>query len=179
MRRPPFFIIILITLLVSCKNNGKEQKEEIEFTGRENEHFFRVTIRAMVPEDDVFEVYYYEMDQEGFLPNQFVPAKVKGSPNSQEINFELPDDVYPARLRLDLGKYRQQQKMRLDGVTLSFRQHNYEFSEAQLDKDLKPSRFLKYDTTDNTIETMVIDNRYDPYFYTMRVTGIVDYLLEQ
>lgn len=137
-----------------------------------------VYLNAVVPLDDVFEVYFFQTGQNGFSPQDFVSVKITGDPNAQDIIVELPEDVYPERIRLDVGKRKDQGQMKLNSIGLFYNEKEYVFTKSEIVKGFKPSKFIDLDTNDLTFTTKSIEGRYDPYFYSMRVTNIVNYLLE-
>lgn len=177
-----FYLVFLIFMVfVSCKE--KENKVEqitgpIKVEEKKSENNLYVIINAKILDDDVFEVYYYESGESTFNPKDFVSVKVNGSPDFQEIKIKLPDQIYPERLRLDMGKNKNQRAMTLNTVSLKWNDKVYDFKRNEIANEFKPSKFMDFDKNTFTLTTKVIDNRYDPYFYTMKLTNIVDYLLE-
>jgi hypothetical protein len=173
------FVILLAIISFSCKNNEKKEVKLDEANEIITETpALKVIINATVLVDDVFEVYFYQQGDEKFKSNDFINASIVGSPNPQEIVFTLPENVYPERLRLDFGKNRKQKEIELYSVQLFYGWKAYTFSKEELRNDLKPSKFIDYNMETMTIRTKEVDNRYDPYFYTMKVTNIVNYLME-
>lgn len=173
-----FTIIPLILLVVACGQFSKQKNKEILFPERVNMTGIGVHLNLIVPEDDIFEVYYFEPGEEGFSPRDFVFKKIKGNEMPQDIYFELPEGVFPERLRLDIGKREDQGQIKLNSIGLFYNEKEYVFSEDEIIKGFKPSKFIMFDTDNMTFTTKVVDGRYDPYFYSMRVTNIVNYLLE-
>ena len=97
---------------------------------------------------------------------------------AQDILFDLPENMYPERLRLDLGKNVNQDPIKLNSVTLIWNDKKYEFSKEELKNDLRPSKFVIFDKERLIVKTVEVNGRYDPYFYTMNLNNIVDFLLE-
>lgn len=172
-------LIIVLLLVVSCKSETKKEvnKNQPENIIDQNDYLI-VTINAMVLEDDVFEVYYHSKKDKTFKSKNFVTAIVKGKKEPQNIVFSIPKNIYPERLRLDFGKNRNQKLIELNEVKLGYNMKEYIFSEFELKNELKPSKFIQFNKDKLLIQTKQIDEKYDPYFYTMKVSNIIDYLLE-
>lgn len=179
MKKRLFILIMSLLVLASCKEKRDELKED---TAKEQivleELTLKVKINAKVLVDDVFEVYFYEPGMKTFHPEDFVFTKVSGDTLFQEIIFELPENIYPERLRLDFGKNMAQQEMEIISIRLLYGSKEYEFSNDEIINKFKPSKFIDFDIKSKKIKPLVIDGRYDPYFYTMKVTNIVNYLIE-
>ena len=163
---------------MSC-NQGPKTENASEGLAQDAESpHLKVVLDILAEKDDVFEVYYYEPGEKTFTSNKFVFARVNGSENAQEVSFDLPSDVFPERLRLDFGKNGQQNDMKFLGVKLVYGDKEYRFSQEEMANQFKPSKFLLFDPSNNNVKTMSINGRYDPYFYTMKVNNIVNFLME-
>lgn len=176
-----FILLILLAMVVSScgkdKENKKKSEEKKEILADEKPDQIFVTISAKVLVDDVFEIYYYEPGYDGFSSRDFVNSKIKGRDDFQDIKFELPKRIYPERLRFDFGKNKDQKEMILKGIKMSYKDKEYVFPEEDL-KKLRPSKFMEFNPELMSLNTKAIDNRYDPYFYSPKLTNIVDYLVE-
>tara|TARA_R110002073_G_scaffold56835_15_gene144551 strand:- start:18726 stop:19268 length:543 start_codon:yes stop_codon:yes gene_type:complete len=168
----------LFLVLFSCRENKDESKEKIEEEATTEEPTLKVKINAKVLVDDVFEVYYYETGQQTFHHEDFVFTKVDGDSLFQDIVFELPEITYPERLRLDLGKNTNQKEIELRAITLSYGEKEYNFSKEEIENEFKPSKFIDFNKETRIIKMKEINGKYDPYFYSPKVSNIVNYLLE-
>lgn len=175
-------LLTTVILVLSCKNITKSElnsnntiTEELIFN---EENRFKLVINALVLLDDVFEVYFYELGEDTFNSQDFVSINVKGLTLSQDIVFELPRKVYPERLRLDFGKFRGQKEIKLNKISMVYGHKYYDFTKSEIKNEFKPSKFLDFNKQSFIIITKEIAGRYDPYFYTKRLSNIVNYLLE-
>jgi len=167
-------LLLSFLIILSCgygKTNNKTTSKIIQ-------NKIKVIINAKVLENDVFEVYYYESGQETFHPLDFVSSIVNGDSSSQEIVFELPELIYPERLRLDFGKNKTQNSIQLYGIKLALNSKEYVFDSDEIVNEFKPSKFIDFDKNKLVIKTKIIHGRYDPYFYSKNISNIVNYLLE-
>lgn len=172
-------ILFLLAFIVffGCKK-GKRNDQIFDSGLSESKDKLELIIEVVVPRDDVFEMYYHEPEEKTFSSKNYVFARVTGSNEAQKINFAIPDNIYPERLRIDLGKNQDQGEMTFIGARLEFGEKSYVFSNDEIESQFKPSKFMLFDPKTRKVKTQRINNRYDPYFYTMKVNGIVDYLLE-
>lgn len=168
-------ILILLFLIVSSCGQGK--KKDTTIISR-TDYKIKVIINATVLENDVFEVYYYEFGQVTFHSLDFISSLVVGGPNPQDIVFELPELVYPERIRLDFGKNKNQKKIELNALKLTCNSKEYVFGKNEIVSELKPSKFIDFDKENLVIATKEVEGLYDPYFYTKNISNIVNYLLE-
>ena len=171
-------VILLYSFCISCRGENNKQKVNSDSTGIKADRGIGVRINAIVPKDDVFEVYYFEAGQEKFDSQDYIGVRVKGSPSPQDIKFILPPDIYPERLRLDFGKRTDQGVMKLNSVSLFYGEKNYNFSRSELVKEFKPSKYMSFNTRSMSLETEEIEGRYDPYLYSKKVNNIVNFLVE-
>lgn len=170
--------VLLVIIFVGCKQGKNEYKQKESTISDLDNLKLELLLEVKVPKDDVFEVYYYESGEKTFSSENFVFNRVKGSEKIQILKFEIPKNVYPERLRLDFGKNISQKKMIFVGAILKYGNKEYIFSDLEINEQFKPSKFMLFDPETREIITQKINNKYDPYFYTMKVNGIVNYLLE-
>ncbi|WP_350293395.1 hypothetical protein [uncultured Croceitalea sp.] len=172
-------ILVICFLSLLCCKKGKRENQTIS---PQIEQFkqakLELIIEVIVQQDDVFELYYYEQGEKTFSSQNFVYNRINGKNEVQEITFVIPVGIYPERLRIDLGKNNEQEEMFFNGAKLIFGKKEYVFSKEEINEQFKPSKFMLFDPITRSIKTQSINNRYDPYFYTMKVNSIVDYLME-
>ncbi|WP_115460776.1 hypothetical protein [Winogradskyella aurantiaca] len=182
MFRKKVLLIYLVVLLISCKNEKDKSNSQVKESStsliEQTNNYFQILINVRVPKDDTFEIYYYETGSSTFHSKDFVSKKILGNEYDQDILFDLPENMYPERLRLDLGKNVNQDPIKLNSVTLIWNDKKYEFSKEELKNDLRPSKFVIFDKERLIVKTVEVNGRYDPYFYTMNLNNIVDFLLE-
>ncbi len=170
--------ILFIFLMMACGQISKQKNKEIPYPKRTDMTGIGVHINLIVPEDDVFEVYYFEPGQNGFTPSEYVFTRVEGSSIPQDLFFILPEGIIPERLRLDFGKRKDQGEITLNTIGLFYNEKEYVFSKSEIIKEFKPSKYIEFATDNMTLTTKVVDGRYDPYLYSRKVNNIVNYLLE-
>lgn len=171
-------VVIVLLTLFGCKQGSRNNGSNKKTTLNNEENHLMVVLEVKVKEDDVFEIYYYESGEKTFSPHKFVDTKISGKESIQQVSFDLPQGIVPERLRLDFGKNSNQKEMMFLGAKLVYGDKEYRFSQEEITDQFKPSKFILFDPENNKIKTMGINGRYDPYFYTMKVGNIVNYLME-
>lgn len=168
-------LMLLILVFSACKQTPKPN-QSIE----KKEVNLECIINARVTVDDVFEVYFYEEGDLTFHPQDFVEAKVLGSLEPQEIKFTLPEHIIPLRIRLDVGKNINQEEITLHSVKLVYDDKEYIFTNDLLVNGFKPSKYITINKTERNIKfnTQELEGKYDPYFYSPKISNIVNYLME-
>jgi len=177
MKKIILFVCSMV-IIVSCKNDRKNDSSIESTIEKEEMHSIEVYIDAIVPKDDVFEVYFYEYGAKEFKGHDFVYARVEGSTEVQTIGFTLPKYIYPERLRLDFGKNLNQGVIKWKNLRIQFGDKFYDFSKDELGSQFFPSKFINFDAETLTIQTKEIEGRYDPYFYTVKLNNLINYLIE-
>lgn len=106
MKRKVIFFFASVFLFVSCKEDKTSSQDPTEVVNK-----IKVTLSATVKIDDDFQLFYKEEDNvsKPFEEINSVWTSVKASQNPQNIEFVLPENVFPYYLRLDIGKNDQQE----------------------------------------------------------------------
>jgi hypothetical protein len=64
--------------------------------------------------------------------------------------------------------------MKFKSVKLSFGNKEYLSTKDKIVNDLKPSEFIDFDNENFIIKIKDIDDRYNPYFYTMKIVNTIN-----
>lgn len=166
-----FLALLMLSALVSCKK--EESKENTDVTSNPTKNIFTITLNAVVQKDDSFQVYFKDVDndQVPFEESKSVYIDVKGSETAQDIVFNLPEDAYPAQIRLDYGINKEQTAIKINSFKINY-----------LDKtlELTPNEFFNHfifnettlvkDTINNLIKPIIFDGGgYDPMSYSEKL----------
>lgn len=102
-----FFALVIALFLVSCKGDNQQKTEE---TPKEEAKKigFVVTLNAVVPKNDNFELIYRETEQMPYEEATLVSTAVTGSPEPQNIVFGVTENDIPNFIRLDYGTNKEQ-----------------------------------------------------------------------
>ncbi len=88
-------------VLISCKDS--KMKDEIQEAKSTEKEFFEIYLDLIVKKDDNIHLYYTEDGSLNFTEENSIWKAVKGNDAVQDVYFNLPDNVTPTALRIDLG----------------------------------------------------------------------------
>ena len=136
MREIGICIMLIFFVLTACQETKKEgltEEEKYDSSIQEDDLESKTTlaleIELKIEKKDIIEIYYYEPGSKTFHPKDFVSTKVEGSEEFQKLIIELPPSIYPERLRIDIGKNRDQEEVFLRTIKLLANNKEYEFTE--------------------------------------------------
>jgi hypothetical protein len=167
MKLKNVLVSLLVTVtLFSCKNEGKSETKEEATTIEKpsvNKNVFSVTLNAIVRKDDSFQIFYKENENDAFEEKNSMYVEFKGSENAQDIIFNLPEDVLPNYLRLDLGVNKEQEQIKINKLKFNYFSKNFEIKG----KDYLTYFYLneattKIDTSGVITPILGKDGGYDP-----------------
>lgn len=125
--------LALCLLLVSCKDEKKV--EEANAPAVEVTKSFKVTVNAIVEQNDIFQIFYNEDGSDAFTPEQSIAINIAGKPEAQDLVFELPEDAMPAALRFDIGA-------NVDLKKVTFKSFKIQYLDKTINADV--TTFFKY-----------------------------------
>ncbi len=162
--RNKFLLAILIgfsALLINCKGENKEEKQVTP----EIDNSFKITMNLVVPKDDDFQFFYNEDGSDIYTADKCVTVSVKGSPDSQDVVFKLPQDVIPESLRFDIGSNKEQGDVKINKFTMEYMSKKFSANGDLFYFYLGNNSSIKYDR-EKGIATPLPNNPegYDPIF---------------
>lgn len=117
MRATKGFLILMVLMAFSCKNNTEEAKQA-EAPIVENN--VKITMDVTIKKDDDIQVYYTEKTSTDFNEKESLWQHVTGSENPQKIVFTIPEDVLPSMVRLDFGVSNIQEDIKFSGIEFEY-----------------------------------------------------------
>ncbi|RBA29701.1 hypothetical protein [Flavobacterium tibetense] len=156
----PYLLFTIV--FVSCK----KEKTDNQIESEEKSKTFDVTLNMVVSQDDNFQIFYIDGSNQDFDENKSLWVSVKGSLEPQDIIFNLPEDVIPSNIRLDLGNNENQSAMKLNSFKMSYYDKSYELKDTLILRNFVIGEQLNYDKTTSTLTP----NKgkatiYDPLLY--------------
>ncbi|UPQ80528.1 hypothetical protein M0M57_06725 [Flavobacterium azooxidireducens] len=139
-----FLLLVLVLVVVSCKNEPKNQTNEVN-NQEVVANTFKVTINVVVKNNDDFCLLYTEDGSLNF--EKGIWKEVKGNENDQNIVFVLPEKVQPSQLRLDLGKNPEQQDIVIKSISFEYGSNSREI------KGFEMGVFFRADDTKCTFDS--------------------------
>lgn len=155
-----FTALFISILLISCKDESKKQTEEGQNPEvKEATSSFKVTATLVAKKDDDFCLLYTEDGSINF--KEGIWQNIKGSGNEQNVEFLLPENVFPTQLRMDLGK--NQDEVLLKSVKFDYQGKSREVKGYELGIFFRPDPTkCTYDPTLGIIKAIVTDGKIQP-----------------
>ncbi|WP_299108177.1 hypothetical protein [uncultured Winogradskyella sp.] len=167
--RKVLVVFVLLTLFCCEEKN----KPTIIDNAKAKQEFLTVTVKAIVVEDDTFDLFFSEHILSQYNPDEHVSLKVKGGNNTQELVFNLPKEIYPIKLRLDVGAKEHNTVIKIDEVVFSTGNKKKIINSNEFDLIFKPNKYLEKTDGINTYKRQTINNFYDPFFVTINIEEMV------
>ncbi|MCW1146903.1 hypothetical protein [Flavobacterium lacisediminis] len=113
------FVLLLCISMFSCKNETEESKSTISTTENTpvesvDKTLVRVAFNIVAEKDDKACLFYTEDGTINFDDKKTVWADIKGSTQAQEVVFNLPKEVLPTHIRIDLGRGKNPEQLYYD-----------------------------------------------------------------
>ncbi len=123
-------LIACLFVFVGCKNENTDTSNPVSQV-EETVKQFKVTVSFIASKKDDFCLLYTEDNTVNFGENG-VWKSIEGSEKEQKVEFELPVDVFPTHLRLDLGIKPDQSDVTLKSVILEYNGNKKEIVGQEL-----------------------------------------------
>lgn len=161
MRTKAIVAVCLLSLSIGCKDEKPAQEDNKII----KEEIFKVSMNLIVPKDDSLQVFYSE-DLEGtYEEKNSVWAVVKGSDQEQVANFDLPPDVVPAHLRIDLGQNRDQKEIAIKSFKMEYLGAKFEVKDTMFFQYFQPVNQIDWDRKNAVAKiTSINGQKHDPSF---------------
>jgi hypothetical protein len=162
MRITAIVAVCLLSLSIGCKDE-KPAQEDIE---NSKEETFKVSLNLVISKDDSLQVFYTE-DLDGIYEDQnSVWAVVKGSEQEQVATFDLPEDVIPSQLRIDLGQNRDQKEVAIKSFKMEYLGAKFEVKDTMFYQYFQPVNQIDWDRKKAVAKiTSTAEQKHDPSFY--------------
>ncbi len=102
---------------------------------------FKVTLRLTATKEDDYALYYTEDGSTDFKSAPIWNSG-KGTTSEQDIEFTLPDGVYPTNLRLDFGIRKIQEVFDIKSITIQYKGKDQVFAGADIAKFFRANEGL-------------------------------------
>ena len=159
-------ILLLVTTLFSCKNEGNGEKTGNDNTQPEVTKNFKVSLNVLVKKDDNFQIYYTEKTSSDFNEKESVWVEVKGSENPQDVVFNIPENVLPTMFRLDFGVNDKQEDIKLNSVNIEYLGKSFKSETPLLANYFRPLDSTQVDVKTGLIKAILKDGkRVEPAIY--------------
>lgn len=164
--------IILVTLLCicfSCKKEAESKNVDKLTTLLKNEFIekdfiFKVLVNIKILEADKIELFFTDSSSNGiFFQNKRLVKNLRGSKDEQTIEFNLPQNIFPKSLRLDLGENQNKNETDIEINSIEFLYNGKSMSirKELLNYFFQPNIYME--KKDDVYLRKVVNGRYDPF----------------
>lgn len=125
-------LLLICICAISCKD-AKTTTESAD-TAIVGNDFFELNLNLTVQKDDNFHLYYTEDGSLSFNEESSIWQAAKGDASPQNIKFQIPANVSPTALRLDLGygSNQHQQAIDIHSIKISYFDQKLEMNGAEI-----------------------------------------------
>lgn len=144
--------LLVAVIMFSCKNEDKQDEAKQEINNK-----FKVTLNLLIKKNDTLHLYYTEDNSINFKEESSIWLSLPGKNESQDITFELPEDVFPTQFRFDLGVNQENEKIKLNGVKLNYHEKSFAANDSLI------YRYFRVNTDNSNLDTKTLElSRKDP-----------------
>ena len=116
-------------------------------------------IDAIVPVDDILQLFYLEDDMMYFTAEKQIDVDVTGSNKYQKIRFNIATGKKITKIRFDVSYKNKQKEIIIKDIKLKALNKTFKYN---IYDDFTPNIYVKCNK--EKIHTLTIDNVYDPFF---------------
>lgn len=159
-------LVVLLSFFTACKNDKVKDAPESDQPVEEG---FKITLNATVEKKDDFQVFFQEdTENTPFEEDNSVYVGTVASAQPQDIVFRIPANVFPTRLRLDLGLNKEQRPIIIHNLKIEFQGKTFAAPGKDFFNYFHPDEnFVKADTTNITLTPFLTkDGNYDPMLFS-------------
>ncbi len=131
---------------------------------------FKIEINAEVLVDDVFKVYYTDLNnKEKFTENKVIRKKVIGKEFCQKIEFSLIKGVFPKKIRIDFGKNKLLNEIHVREIIIRNASDSIVITKETLHRFFHINKYLKWDKDLGFFEIRNIQDKRKPFIVSSQL----------
>lgn len=161
-------LILLIALSFSCKKEEKKVNADIIIDTPKEEvlkdNVFKLHFTVRVSENDKFRVFYTsDSPEEKINGKKMVVTAIKGNPDYQTVSINLPVNVLPYKLRVDIGEnsIKNESDIELKTIKLELNGNIIEMNNQTINDYFRPNIYSK--KIELGFSRKIVDGKYDPF----------------
>lgn len=135
------FSLVFMSMFFSCKDDSKIEEKVVV----QNKPVFKIALDLVIKKDDSLQVFYCENGENEINGANTVWSSVKGNNNSQQVIFNLPEDVFPTKLRIDLSKNKDQDEIEIKGFTINYDEKSFSVKDTMFYQYFIPNEQIDWD----------------------------------
>lgn len=134
-----FLFILCVSMFFSCKDDASKKENKLEdkpnqseIINKVDENIFVVKLKVLFSKDDSVEVFYLENESDTYSADRMIQKKIKGMDDFQDVNFNLPKNLYPYNIRLDFGFDKDQEAIKIMECDLTYNDVSFTIKGSEL-----------------------------------------------
>jgi hypothetical protein len=162
----------------SCKqgenknNNINEIEDEVVSRKKqENDNRFKVILNVKMIENNRIDLFYIgDNPESGFNDQELVSKNILGDDEFQVVELELPKDILPYEIRIDLGENSKKVEtiVEINYIKLIFNKNVIEINSQTLDVFFQPNIYLEK-VSNGVYLRQVVDGKFDPFLMSKAI----------
>jgi len=150
-------------LINGCKNEKPlDELRLINYEIEKNDIYLE--LEMIVPEDDVFSVFYTEDGSFNYSAEKMLKRNVKGNNQPQLILFKFPEAAKPTAIRIDIGVNPNQQKIMFKRFAFNYFDKQFIINHAFL-KYYRTNAFFRFNSKKKVFIPTKTKEKYDPILF--------------
>lgn len=148
--------IILLLSFGACKN--VEINEEVAI--KDN---FSIVIEGVFTKNDKLQVFYL-VEGKDWSDENSISQPIYASNEMQKIELDLPKEIIPNNLRVDLGSNPTQSNVTIKNISIKYKNETINGDLGIFTDYFYPNQFVSWDPNYFGYKLSAIDGNYDPFF---------------
>ncbi len=162
-------VTFMLVIVTGCKD--KENKAENTDNGKVTaaaKQNFSLELEVEASKKDDFALYYTEDNSINFNPEMALWHGVSGADKKEKIVYDLSEEKIPTDIRLDFGMNKEQEKVIVYGIKISYYGNEFYFKGSDFFKYFIESKDFKteIDVQNQSLKIFKNGSEYKtPFFY--------------
>lgn len=148
--------IILLMSLGACKN--VENKEELFIKDNVS-----IVVEGVFTKNDKLQFFYLVEGKEWNEENS-VSQNIYASNEMQKIELDIPKEVIPINLRVDIGFNSTQSMATIKNISVKYKNETINGDFGNFTDYFYPNEFISWDENYFGYKLNVVNGKYDPFF---------------
>lgn len=159
--------IFCLSALASCKIDKRYKLRPLppQYAEKKGTGKVVVVLKAIVPEDDTFQLFYATDGTENYSQDTSLFTQVTGKDTPQDIVFQLPDEAAPTAIRLDFGENTRQDNITIENFTVTYYGKSLTISGNDFFQYFRVNECLEKGNKANVVKPKKANDNYDPVVF--------------
>lgn len=167
------FLTLIILSICACKQGNKEGNSDKEYENEVNtsqktlkDNKVKIILNLKITENNRIDVFYIgDNPNGGFNDKELVSKNVLGDKGFQVVELELPKDILPYSLRIDIGEnsLKTETPIEITDIKIILNDNVIEIDSNTLEVFFQPNIYFEK-ISNGLYRRKIVDGKFDPYF---------------